>query len=116
MRLRLNHHSSKALRIRGKKQEKYRLLITEDIRDFLNSLDDKSQRIIRNNLKKLVSNPYPGSGKGDKEKLNLQNEEIYRLHIGRSWTAFYLIVEDQKQVKITEITSIDEAHKKYGDL
>ena len=98
------------------KTEKYRILITEDIQNFLNSLDDKSQRIIRNNLKKLTSNPYPGSGRGDKEKLNLPDEEIYRLHIGRSWTAFYIILEEKKQIRITDIISIDEAHKKYGNL
>jgi len=100
----------------GKKREEYRLFITEKIQKFLKSLDGKSQRIIRNNLKKLVTNPYPDSGKGDKEKLSLPDEDIYRLHIGRSWTAFYVIVEEEQQIRITEIMTIDKAHKKYGDL
>jgi len=100
----------------GKKPERYRLLISEDVRDLLNSLDEKSQRIVRKNLKKLIEDPYPGSGKGDKEKLGLPDEEIYRLHIGRSWTAFYIIIEKKKQVRITDLMTIDEAHKKYGNL
>lgn len=82
----------------------------------MNSLDEKSQRIVRNNLKKLIEDPHPGFGKGDKEKLNLPDEEIYRLHIGRTWTAFYIILEEKEQVRITDLMTIDEAHKKYGDL
>ncbi|MFO7990847.1 MAG: type II toxin-antitoxin system RelE/ParE family toxin [Thermoplasmata archaeon] len=100
----------------GKKQETYKLLITEEIQKLLNSLDKKSQRVLRDNLKKLTLYPYPGSGLGDKEKLNVSEEEIYRLHIGRTWTAFYIILEKKKQVRITDILPIDEAHKRYGEL
>ncbi len=100
----------------GKKADQYRLLVAEEVRDFLNGLDEKSERIVRDKLKKLVDNPYPGSGKGDKEKLNIEGETLYRLHIGRSFTAFYIILEDKKQIRISEITTIDKAHKKYGEF
>lgn len=73
----------------------------------------KTQRIIKENLKKLEKNPYPGKGTGDKEKLPIMGEERYRIHIGRTWTAFYSILEDKKEVRISEILPIDKAHKKY---
>ncbi|MFP4045643.1 MAG: type II toxin-antitoxin system RelE family toxin [Candidatus Aenigmatarchaeota archaeon] len=92
----------------------YEVYLSEDADDFLSSVDAKSQRICKNNLKKLKSDPYPGRGSGDKEKIIVEGEEVYRLHIGRSYTAFYVIVEKDNVVRVLEIMTIDEAHKKYG--
>ena len=44
----------------------------------------------------------------------IEGKERYRLHIGRTYTAFYIINEDEKLVRVVEILSIDVAHKKYG--
>lgn len=92
----------------------YKIFVTDEIREFLENLDDKSSRIIKNNLDKLKENPYPGKGTGDKEKLPIKGEERYRIHIGRTWTAFYSILKEQEQVRVSEILPIEEAHKKYG--
>ncbi|KXA92466.1 plasmid stabilization protein [candidate division MSBL1 archaeon SCGC-AAA259E17] len=92
----------------------YSVEISEEVRNFLDSLDEKSRRICVENLKKLIEDPYPGTGKGDKKKETIRREEIFRIHIGRTYTAFYIIIEDQKLVRIIEIDTIDSAHKKYG--
>lgn len=94
----------------------YEVVIHPDAAAYLNSLDEKSRRICRENLLKLESNPYPrpGSGSGDKEKLVFEGEQAYRLHIGRSHTAIYRIFEEQAEVRIYEVMDIDEAHKRYG--
>ena len=47
----------------------YAVFIDKDALDFVDALPDKSGRIVKENLKKLGENPYPGRGKGDKEKL-----------------------------------------------
>jgi len=39
---------------------------------------------------------------------------MFRLHIGRTHTAFYKILEDKQQVRIVDILSIDETHDQYG--
>lgn len=39
--------------------------------------------------------------------------KLYRLHVGRSFTVFYQICEEEKLVKILEIVTIDKAHKLY---
>ncbi|MFB3766674.1 MAG: hypothetical protein ACE14P_15710, partial [Methanotrichaceae archaeon] len=39
--------------------------------------------------------------------------KLYRLRIGRSFTVFYQICEEDKLLKILEITTIDKAHKLY---
>jgi mRNA-degrading endonuclease RelE of RelBE toxin-antitoxin system len=46
----------------------------------------------------------------------LRKKEIYRMHIGRSYTLFYKIWKDEKVVEILNIMTIEEAHKRYGRL
>lgn len=92
----------------------YNILLGDDAREYIDILDDKSARIVKDNLRKLADNPYPGSGKGDKEKLVVDGEGMYRLHIGRTYTAFYLILDDAQEVRVVDIMPIDEAHKRYG--
>jgi mRNA-degrading endonuclease RelE of RelBE toxin-antitoxin system len=91
----------------------YEVVLSDESRNFLFSLDKKSRNICKKNLKKLFS-PYPGRGIGDKEKLVVAGEEVYRLHIGRTYTAFYIVDEIYKIVRVLEILSIEMAHKKYG--
>lgn len=67
------------------------------------------------NLQKL-ENPFPGKGIGDKEKLLVAGEELYRLHIGRSYTAFYVIDSNQKIVRVFELLTLEAAYKKYDQF
>ncbi len=92
----------------------YDVLLHPDADEFLRNLDDKSERIVRDNLRKLSDHPYPGRGKGDKEKLVIDGDERYRMHISRRYTAFYDVYEDRDEVRVTEILDIDDAHERYG--
>lgn len=77
----------------------YDVRVSDDVLQSLNSLDAKSRNICIKNVKKLV-NPYPGRGLGDKESIVVDGEEVYRLHIGRTHTAFYIVDEESKTVSI----------------
>lgn len=92
----------------------YRIELSRQVQDFLEALDDKSRRICTNNLRKVAAGPYPGRGSGDKERLPVRGEEIYRMHIGRRYTAFYIILEADRLVRVLELLPIGQAHKKYG--
>lgn len=94
----------------------YEVLLAPAPREYVGALDEKSQRIVKDNLRKLEDDPHPrpGTGSGDKEQLTIDGEELYRLHIGRTHTAFYDILEDDNEVRIIEIMDIDEAHNRYG--
>jgi mRNA-degrading endonuclease RelE of RelBE toxin-antitoxin system len=94
----------------------YEVLLAQEAREYVGALDEKSARIVKDNLRKLADDPYPrpGSGSGDKEKLVIEGEELYRLHIGRTHTAFYDVLEADEEVRVIEILDIDEAHKRYG--
>lgn len=93
----------------------FEVLVAQEVADFLDDLDDKSARIVRENLEKLTD-PYPGEGTGDKERITWRGQAVYRLHIGRTWTAFYDIDAEEKNVYVLRVMSIDDAHKEYGDL
>lgn len=92
------------------------ILLGDQPQEYYEELDSKSQRIVKDNLQKLESQPYPkpDAGSGDREKVTVDGEEMYRLHIGRTHTAFYIIDENKNEVRIVEITDIDDAHKRYG--
>jgi len=93
----------------------YEVRIDVDAADFLNSQDEKKQSIIKDNLGKLKDEPYPSpeAQAGDREKVTVNDEEVYRMHISRTYTAFYIVDEEEEQVVVTDIVDIDTAHKMY---
>jgi len=93
----------------------FAVLFRRSAADFLNALPEKSQRIVTEKLAVLQTDPYPGSG-GDKERLNTDGMEVFRLHIGRSFTALYIAHTDRDWVEITHLMTIEQAHKRYGRL
>ncbi len=93
----------------------YEVLLGDDAREFLDVADEKTTRICTENLGYLAENPYPGRGQGDKEKLPIDGRhDRYRMHISRTYTAIYTVIEDENEVRVLEIVPIDEAHKRYG--
>jgi mRNA-degrading endonuclease RelE of RelBE toxin-antitoxin system len=93
----------------------YDVLLGDDAREFLEVADDKTERITKENLGYLTETPYPGRGRGDKEKLPIDGRrDRYRMHISRSYTAIYTVLEEDKEVRVLEILPIDDAHKRYG--
>jgi mRNA-degrading endonuclease RelE of RelBE toxin-antitoxin system len=91
----------------------YQLVIRKKALEFVDALPPKSQRIVIEKCKTLADDPLPGQG--DKEIIQRKGHEaIYRLHISRSYTAFYKIYKDEKLVKILDIMTIEQAHKIYG--
>jgi Plasmid stabilisation system protein. len=93
----------------------YAVLLGDDAREFLYIADKKTERICKENLGSLAENPYPGQGRGDKEKLPIDDRrDRYRIHISRTYTAIYTVLEEEEEVRVLEIVPIDEAHKRYG--
>jgi mRNA interferase RelE/StbE len=78
---------------------------------YLSELPEKSQRLIKDKCHALAEDPFPGKG-GDKELLHLEFK-FYQLHVGRSFTVFYQIYEEERLVKVMEIITIDKAYKLY---
>lgn len=93
----------------------YEVLLGPEAREFLAAADEKTTRICKDHLEHLAENPYPGRGRGDKEQLPIDgHRDRYRLHISRTYTAFYTILDDDDEVRVLEILPIDDAHKRYG--
>ncbi len=92
------------------------VIVRKELVEYLNSQNEKSRRIVRTKLLTLEENPFPGSP-ADKERLTLPDDTVlYRMHIGRTWTVLYRVDEVSKTVKVIEIMTIEQAHKKYGRL
>ncbi|MGB3459011.1 MAG: type II toxin-antitoxin system RelE/ParE family toxin [Halobacteriota archaeon] len=92
----------------------YNVLINKDAQKYVDSLTEKSKRQVKKKLEMLKDNPHPG--RADKKKLQLPNYDLFRMHVSRSYTIFYRIYEEEKTVKVLDIMTIEEAHKKYGML
>jgi len=93
----------------------YDVLLGDQPREFLDAADEKTERVSKENLGYLTDNPYPGRGRGDKEKLPIDGRrDRYRMHISRTYTAIYTVLEEENEVRVLEIVPIDEAHKRYG--
>ncbi|HEX7444763.1 MAG TPA: type II toxin-antitoxin system RelE/ParE family toxin [Methanothrix sp.] len=88
-----------------------KVVIDRKVLKYLSELPEKSRHLIKQKCHALAEDPYPGKG-GDKELLHLEFK-LYRLHVGRSFTVFYQIGEDEDLVKILDIATIDKAHKLY---
>lgn len=95
--------------------DEFEVLVSEEVRSTIEGLDDKSTRIVKDNLGKLT-NPYPGEVSGDKEQITWRGNQVHRLHIGRTWTAFYDIHESEGVVNVLDLMPIDQAHKEYGEI
>ena len=94
----------------------FRLMVDKRALGFLISLEAKDQRIIKEKLKILQDNPYPGPD-GDKENLHTSKKRrSYRLHVARSHTALHNIDPDDNPVYITHIMSIEKAQRRYGRM
>ena len=90
----------------------FTLVIESKAEKFLKMLPQKTRRIIVEKILDLREDPFPG---GNKEKLDYPHPPaVYRLHVGRSFTVFYLIETDENVIKIEKIMTIEKAHKEYS--
>ncbi len=93
----------------------YEVYHCPETKEFFDSLDDKSKRIFQDHFRELASAPHTWDGhRAKKEKLVVSGVELYRMPVSHTRTIFYEILEEARQVRLVEITTIDEAHEKYG--
>lgn len=90
----------------------FSIVIEKKAEKFLKKLPQKARRIIVDKILELRDDPFPG---GNKEKLEYDHPPVvYRLHVSRSFTVFYIIENDEHLIKIVKITTIEHAHKEYS--
>ncbi|SCL74669.1 hypothetical protein L21_0552 [Methanoculleus chikugoensis] len=90
----------------------FTVLIERKARELLKRLPKKTRRIVVEKIQELAEDPFPG---GNKEKLEYPHPPaVYRLHISRSFTVFYIIEHQESIVKIEKIVTIEMAHKEYS--
>ena len=90
----------------------FTIVIERRAREFVKRLPPKTRRIIVEKILELKEDPFPG---GNKEKLEYPRPPaVYRLHIGRSFTVFYIIEHEESVVKIEKVMTIEKAHKEYS--
>ena len=92
----------------------YGVHINKDALKYVNSLTEKSERLIKRKLEILKEDPYPG--RDDKKKLQLPDYDLFRMRMGRSFTIFYKIYEAEKVVRVLDIMTTEKVHKRYGRL
>jgi mRNA interferase RelE/StbE len=70
---------------------------------------EKSRELIFHHIRTL-EDPYSAP---DVECLN-QSKRVYRMHIGRTYTVFFTIHQDSHLVRVDDLMTIEQAHKRYG--
>ncbi|EMA08317.1 hypothetical protein [Haloferax denitrificans] len=96
-------------------EDDYAVLLADQPREFLSVADEKTTRICKEKLGYLGESPYPGCRRGDKEKLPIDGRrDRFRMHVSRTYTAIYTVLEEDREVRVLEILPIDDAHKRYG--
>ena len=91
------------------------VLIDESAVKFLDSLNKRRSEHIKKDLRLLKESPYPWQGLGDKKEIKGSSKSAFRMRIG-NYRAFYVLEENKKTIKITEIMTAEAAHKKYGHV
>ena len=90
----------------------FTLVIESKAEKFLKTLPQKTRHIIIEKILDLKKDPFP---KGNKEKLTYPHPPVvYRLHVSRYFTVFYIIETDENVIKIEKIMTIEKAHKEYS--
>jgi mRNA interferase RelE/StbE len=75
----------------------------------LEKYPEKIRVYIFNHLCKL-EDPYSAP---DVECLH-SKAQVYRMHIGRSYTAIFKIYKESNSVWVLDLMTIEQAHKRYG--
>lgn len=89
----------------------FSIVIEKRAREYLGKIQKKTRRILVDKILELQHDPYPG---GNKERLDYPHPPVvYRLHVSRSFTVFYIIIEDEHIVRVEKIMTIEQAHKEY---
>ena len=84
--------------------QELQLEIERRVLEYINRLPEKDRRIIKEHLVQL-ENP------GQVRDVELLRDGICRMHIAHSYTAFFTVFPDC--VKILDVLTIEQAHKKY---
>ncbi|MBI2971306.1 MAG: type II toxin-antitoxin system RelE/ParE family toxin [Candidatus Aenigmarchaeota archaeon] len=90
----------------------WKVLIEHGALKYLESLGQRRMENIKESLRLLKESPYPGQGIGDKKEIKGTSKSAFRMRVG-DYRAFYIIEENSKTVKVTEIMTAEAAHKKY---
>ena len=62
------------------------LLPGDDVREFLDVADEKTERVCKETLGDLAEGPYPGRGRGEKGRLPIDGRgDRYRMYISRTY-------------------------------
>ncbi|PWR72181.1 hypothetical protein [Methanospirillum lacunae] len=77
--------------------------------DFVRELPIKSRRIILTHLRRLEDPLHI-------PEIERLGTDVYRMHIARTYTVFFLVLLEQDLVRITDIYPIGIAHKRYNRL
>jgi len=83
----------------------YEIEIRKKALDYVNSLPEKDRRIVKDHLLKL-ENPRTAPD------VELLEHGHMRMHIAHTYTAFFDVMPGKK-VRILDVMTIEQAHKRY---
>ncbi len=89
----------------------FNVLIEIGVLRAIESLPGNYPKNMKDKLKVLRESPFPDGH--DKKEIKGTSKTAYRLRVG-DYRFFYIIDFENKEVKVTEFMTAEQAHKKYG--
>ncbi|HJJ32701.1 MAG TPA: plasmid stabilization protein [Methanocorpusculum sp.] len=93
----------------------YNIRFTDKACDFLRAIPEKHKPAVLRKIRQCLGEYLKiNTHQCNKKLLKGSSPERYRLHIGMTYTLFYLIDEDSQMVIVTNAMGINQAHNRYN--
>jgi len=81
------------------------------VKEYYHTLPIKSKRIVREHIERLTH--YPDIDADIECIRQSTHSQLWRMHIARTFTMFYTIDTLEGVLRVTDLMTIEQAHKKY---
>lgn len=89
-------------------ESEYEVRLDPELVDFAADLEDRKDRMFREELQKIAEDPHPSSETRSWMAVGPAEKPWYRYKIGRSWFVYYVVDEAAGVIRIADVLPYDD--------